>query len=69
MEKSSSRLYSGPLSKAAKKIMAALRIQSLQADRHNCSYSNNHRESESGIAICFGYRDVVVNEMGLEESM
>lgn len=46
MEQSSSRLYSGHLSQAAKKILAVLRAQSLQAGRRNHSYSYNHRPSQ-----------------------
>ncbi|XP_042258347.1 DNA polymerase nu isoform X3 [Thunnus maccoyii] len=46
MEESSSRLYSGPLSKAAQKILAVLRAQTLHAARHNRSFSNNHRQME-----------------------
>ncbi|XP_018560666.1 DNA polymerase nu isoform X2 [Lates calcarifer] len=38
MEQSSSRLYSGPLSQAAQKILAVLRAQS--------NHSNNHRQME-----------------------
>lgn len=46
MEQSSSRLYSGHLSQAAKKILAILRAQSLQTGRHNHSSSYNHRQSQ-----------------------
>eukprot|EP00064_Thunnus_orientalis_P018935 superscaffoldBa00004533_g19044 len=48
MEESSSRLYSGPLSKAAQKILAVLRAQTLHAARHNRSFSNNHRQRDEG---------------------
>ncbi|XP_036966989.1 uncharacterized protein LOC119026649 isoform X5 [Acanthopagrus latus] len=44
MEQYSSRLYSGHLSPAAKKILAVLRAQSLQTGRRNPSYSYNHRQ-------------------------
>ncbi|XP_076581726.1 DNA polymerase nu [Chaetodon auriga] len=42
MERSGSTLYSGPLSQAAQKILAALRAQSLHAARRNRSHSYNH---------------------------
>ncbi|XP_070786310.1 DNA polymerase nu [Enoplosus armatus] len=44
MEQSSSRLYSGPLSQAAQKILAVLRANSLHAARRN-NYSYNHRQT------------------------
>ncbi|XP_033181618.1 uncharacterized protein LOC113125251 [Mastacembelus armatus] len=46
MEESSRRLYSGPLSQAAQKILIVLRSQSLQAARHDQRYSSNHRQME-----------------------
>uniref|UniRef100_UPI0037E9352C DNA polymerase nu n=1 Tax=Semicossyphus pulcher TaxID=241346 RepID=UPI0037E9352C len=46
MEQSSNRLYSGPLSQAAQKILAVLRVQSLHEARRNQSYSYNHRQME-----------------------
>lgn len=48
MEQSSSRLYSGPLSLEAQKILAVLRAQSLHAARRNHNYSYNHRQGQSG---------------------
>uniref|UniRef100_A0A8P4KTA6 Polymerase (DNA directed) nu n=1 Tax=Dicentrarchus labrax TaxID=13489 RepID=A0A8P4KTA6_DICLA len=45
MEQSSSRLYSGPLSQAAQKILAVLRAQNPLASRRNTSYYN-HRQME-----------------------
>ncbi|XP_037613761.1 DNA polymerase nu isoform X3 [Sebastes umbrosus] len=44
MEQSSSRLYSGPLSLEAQKILAVLRAKSQHAARHNNNYSHNHRQ-------------------------
>ncbi|XP_044039519.1 uncharacterized protein LOC122870015 isoform X1 [Siniperca chuatsi] len=55
MEQSSSRLYSGPLSQAAQKILAVLRAGSLHAARRNHNYSYNNRQSQSGIVQrCYG---------------
>ncbi|XP_042368648.1 DNA polymerase nu [Plectropomus leopardus] len=48
MEQCSSRLYSGPLSLEAQKILAVLRAQSLHAARRSNNYSYNHRQSQSG---------------------
>ncbi|XP_047433521.1 DNA polymerase nu [Mugil cephalus] len=44
MEHSSNSLYTGPLSKAAQRILAVLRAQS--GARRNLSYSSNHRPTE-----------------------
>ncbi|XP_070849889.1 DNA polymerase nu [Chaetodon trifascialis] len=44
MERSGGSLYSGPLSQAAQKILAALRAQSLHAARRNRSFSYDHRQ-------------------------
>ncbi|KAF1380707.1 hypothetical protein PFLUV_G00166660 [Perca fluviatilis] len=46
MEQSSSRLYSGPLSQAAQKILVVLRAQSGHAARRNHNYSYNRRQIE-----------------------
>nr|XP_020495986.1 DNA polymerase nu [Labrus bergylta] len=48
MEEFSSRLYSGPLSQAAQKILAVLRTQSLHEARPFHSVSSNHRQRQSG---------------------
>ncbi|CAJ1086006.1 DNA polymerase nu [Xyrichtys novacula] len=44
MEQSSSRLYSGPLSQAAQKILAVLRAESLHETRRIHGHSYNHRQ-------------------------
>nr|XP_020480267.1 DNA polymerase nu isoform X2 [Monopterus albus] len=46
MEQSRSRLYSGPLSQAAQKILVVLRSQSLHAARRGHQYLSNHRQME-----------------------
>uniref|UniRef100_UPI003AAD1DF5 DNA polymerase nu n=1 Tax=Centroberyx gerrardi TaxID=166262 RepID=UPI003AAD1DF5 len=48
MERCSSRLYSGPLSQSALKVLAVLRAQSRHTARNHYSNSSNYRHSESG---------------------
>nr|XP_040039007.1 DNA polymerase nu [Gasterosteus aculeatus aculeatus] len=48
MEQSSSRLYSGPLSQAAQKVLAVLRAQSLHAARRNRHHAHHHRQTVQG---------------------
>ncbi|XP_071379648.1 DNA polymerase nu [Centroberyx affinis] len=48
MERCSSRLYSGPLSQSAQKVLAVLRAQSRHTARNHYSNSSNYRHSESG---------------------
>ncbi|XP_068443598.1 uncharacterized protein [Clinocottus analis] len=47
MKQSSRRLYSGPLSQDAQKILAVLRAQSLPAASRNHNYSYDHRQKRN----------------------
>ncbi|KAK5604740.1 hypothetical protein CRENBAI_011450 [Crenichthys baileyi] len=52
MEQSSSRLYAGPLSQAALKVLAALRAQNLHEGGRNQRSTRDHRQSHERCNYC-----------------